>query len=54
VDKLGPGPQRQAAADDLTALTRPLDADAGTATGRDASRLQALAATIRLHLESLR
>jgi hypothetical protein len=53
-ERLQPGPARRAALDGLVALTTQLDADAGSAGGRDAERLQMLAATIRLRAAELR
>jgi hypothetical protein len=55
-DAIRTGKERGAAAalDQLDALTRQLESDAGAASGRDASRLSALAATIKGRAEKLR
>jgi hypothetical protein len=43
-----------AAADQLDALSRQIDSDAGTASGRDAMRLKSLASTLKQRAAKLR
>jgi hypothetical protein len=47
-EKAAAGPQRMAAFNDLTTVSRELDKEAAAATGRNATLLQTLAATIRV------
>ena len=55
-DAIRTGKERGAAAaiDQLDALTRQLESDAGAASGRDAARLHSLAATVKGRAEKLR
>ena len=51
---LAPRPGAPAAATDLTSLAAELERDAGTAAGRDAARLRALAETVKGRAAQLR
>ncbi len=53
-DKTKPGPNSKAALDSIDAVAASVDADAASASGRDAVRLKALAATMKGRVAALR